>query len=110
MSSRELLASLPKGKFRADLTSATIATNAYTTMVDPLPAACTAIGVAYTGRGILILAKGAIGSEVDLPIFLTPGMSNEMLLPLELAKGIRISAKALDQAVSLGDLVVTLYG
>ncbi len=110
MGSRDLLASLPSGKVRADLTSATIATNAYTTISDPLPSSCSAIGVSYTGKGILILAKGAAGSESDLPLYLTPGMNHEMLIPLNLAKGLRLSAKALDQAVSSGELVINLYG
>lgn len=110
MGSRDLLASLPTGKIAADLTSATIATNAYTTISASLPSSCAAIMVAYTGRGRLILAKGAAGVEIDLPIYLTPGMSMDELIPLNLAKGIRLSAKADDQAVSSGDLVINLFG
>lgn len=110
MGVRDLLASLPTGTIRVDLTSATISTGAYTTMVDPLPSSCSAISVSYTGRGILTLAKGAAAAEVDLPIRLTPGMEQTFLIPLNLAKAIRLSAKSLDQAVSSGELVINLYG
>lgn len=110
MSARNLLATLPVGKVRVDLTSSTIATSAYTTMSSSLPSSCSAISVAYSGEGILILAKGAAASEVDLPLYITPGMNHDTLIPLELAKAVRISAKALDQAVATGELVINLYG
>lgn len=110
MGTRDLLAARPTGKLRVDLSSSTIATGAYTELSSSWPAACTAISVAYTGEGILILAKGGAGSEVALPIYLSPGMNHEELIPLELAKSLRISAKALDQAVASGELVINLYG
>lgn len=110
MGARDLLASLPVGKIRVDLTVSTVATNAYTDIAASFPAPCSAISVGYTGKAILILAKGAAGLEVDLPLYLTPGMNHEMLIPLNLAKLIRFSMKALDQAVSSGELVINLYG
>lgn len=110
MGVRDLLASLPVGKVRVDLTSSTIATSAYTEISSAWPSSCSAIGVAYTGRGILIIAKGAAASEVDLPLYIVPGMMMEKLIPLNLAKNLRISVKALDQAVTSGELVINLYG
>ncbi len=107
---RTLLASLPVGKFRVDLTSSTIATNAWTTMSASLPASCSAFSVGYTGNGILRLAKGAAGLESELPLYITPGMNHEMLIPLNLAKALRLSAKSEDVAVSTGELVINLYG
>lgn len=108
--SRTLLASLPVGKLRVDLTSATIATGAWTEMTPSLPASCSAISVGYTGNGILKLAKGAAASEVELPLYLTPGMNHEMLIPINLAKALRISARSEDVAVNTGELVINLYG
>lgn len=110
MGTRDLLASLPVGKIRVDLSSTNLSTSAYATLSASLPSSCSAISVAYTGRGILKLAKGAAGLEVDLPLYITPGMNHEMLIPLNLAKGIRLSGETEDQAVTSGELVINLYG
>lgn len=110
MGTRDLLASLPVGKIRVDLSSTTLSTSAYATLSASLPSSCSAISVGYTGRGILKLAKGAAGFEVDLPLYITPGMNHEMLIPLNLAKGIRLSGETEDQAVTSGELVINLYG
>lgn len=110
MGTRELLASLPTGTIRVDLSSTNVTTGAYATLSASIPSSCSAITVAYTGEGILTLAKGAAAAEVDLPLRLTPGMQPTMLHPLNLAKAIRLSAKALDQNVTSGELVINLYG
>lgn len=110
MGVRDLLASLPVGKIRVDLSSTNLDTTTWTTLSASFPAPCSAISVSYTGNGILKLAKGAAASEVELPLYLTPGMNHEMLIPLNLAKAIRLSGKCEDQAVTLGELVINLYG
>jgi hypothetical protein len=110
MASRDLLASLPVGKIRVDLSSTNLDTSNWTTLSSSFPASCSAISVAYTGKGILKLAKGAAASEVELPLYLTPGMNHETLIPLNLAKAIRLSGKTDDQAVTSGELVINLYG
>jgi hypothetical protein len=109
MGVRDLLASVPVHKIRHDISGATILTSAYREIEDSMPAGCTAISVSYTGEGILILAKGAAAAEVDLPLYLTPGM-NSGLIPLELSRSFRISAKALDQNVTSGELVINFFG
>lgn len=110
MSSRELLAKLPMGKVRLSLVASPITTAAWTVVTSSLPAPCTAISIAYTGDGILKLAKGAPGSEVELPLYVVPGMMMEKLIPLELAKALAISAKCLDQNTATGELVINLFG
>lgn len=110
MGQRQLLATLPVGKVRVDLSSTNLSTGAWTELSSSWPTSCSAVTVHYTGRGILMLAKGAAASEKELPIYITPGLNGEMLIPLELAKGIRISAKCLDQAVTEGELVFNLFG
>jgi len=110
MGVRDLLAHKPVGKIYVDLASTNVTTAAWAELEDSVPAACTAITVAYTGIGILKLAKGAAASEVELPIYITPGQQPNMLIPLELAKAWRLSAKAEDQNVTSGVIVITLYG
>lgn len=110
MGVRDLLASLPVGKIRVDLSSTNLDTSNWTTLSSSLPAACSAISVAYTGKGILKLAKGAAASESELPLYLTPGMNHDTLIPLNLAKAVRLSGKCDDQAVTSGELVINLYG
>jgi hypothetical protein len=108
--SRQLLASLPVGKLRVDLSSTNLDTSNWVELSSSLPSSCSAISVMYTGIGILKLAKGAAASEVELPLYLTPGMVMEKLIPLNLAKAIRLSAKCVDQAVTSGELVINLFG
>lgn len=110
MGSRDLIASQPTGKIRVNLSSTNLDTSTWTTLSSSLPAPCSAISVAYTGIGILKLAKGAAAAESELPLYLTPGMNHEMLIPLNLAKGIRLSGKCDDQAVTSGELIINLYG
>lgn len=114
MGARDLLASEPKGKIIVDIATLNSGsgfdiTN-WVTISASFPAACTAISVAYTGEGILKLAKGAAAAEVELPLALTPGMNHEMLIPLNLAKAIRLSGKCDDQVAATGMLVINLYG
>lgn len=106
---RNLLAELPVGKLRIDLSSTNLDTSSWTTLANA-PAACTAMSVAYTGEGILKMAKGSVGNEVELPLYITPGMNHEMLIPLSLAKSLRLSGKCEDQAVTTGELVINFYG
>lgn len=110
MGVRDLLASRPVGKIYYDIASGSITTAAWREIEDQLPASCTAIMVAYTGDGVLKIAKGAAASEVELPLYITPGQSPGALIPLELAKGLRLSARAQDQNVTAGRLVITLFG
>lgn len=110
MGVRDLLASKPVGKIRVDLSSTNVTTAAWATLSSSIPASCTAITVAYTGDGILKLAKGAAASEVELPLYLTPGMEPSELIPLELSTAWRLSAKAVDQSVTSGELIINLYG
>lgn len=107
---RTLLAALPTGKVRVDLSSTNLDTSNWVELSSSLPASCSAISVAYTGIGILKLAKGAAASESELPLYITPGMNHEMLIPLNLAKAVRLSGKCEDQAVTTGELVINLYG
>lgn len=118
MNTRCLLAQLPYAKLRVDLTSSTITTAAWTELVASLDKPCTAVQIYYTGIGILRLSKGAAGQETavpqtnkpnELPLYIVPGGESHMV-PLELAQGSRLSVRALDQNVSVGELVINFFG
>lgn len=114
MGARDLLAGLPVGKIIVDIATLNSGsgfdTSNWVDISSSLPASCSAISVGYTGEGVLKLAKGAAASEVELPLALTPGMNHEMLIPLNLAKAVRLSGKCDDQAAATGMLVINLYG
>lgn len=104
---RNLLAAKPTGKLRVDLSSTTLDTSTWTSL-GTVPAACTAIRVSYNGEGILKFSTNAGASE--LPFYIVPGADMNELIPLELAKSLTLSAKCVDQAVSVGELVFNFYG
>lgn len=111
MSSRELLVRLPQGTLVFDIgANGPITTGAWLQLTAALPSPVLAVTAYYNGEGILQLAKGAPGSEVALPFLLSPGEMGEEMQPLELPKGVRLAAKALDQNATQGRLVLKLYG
>lgn len=121
MGPRTLLAKYPMQKVRVDLTSSTVSTSAWTTILAAASnlKACTAIQVFYTGEGILKISRGAAGQEAlkdsrgvsnEFPFYITPGMNGEELIPVEISAGVRLSVEAVDQAVATGELVINFYG
>lgn len=118
---RTLLAKVPSQKLRVDLTSSTVATGAWTEILTAANnlKACTAIQVFYTGEGILRLSRGSAGSETgtdsnnvsnEFPFYIMPGGSPDMLIPVEISAGVRLSVRAVDQAVSTGELIINFFG
>ena len=113
MSVRNLLAQLPYHRLRVDLTGTPITTAAWVQLSAALPKACTAMQVYYSGDAILRISKGdATQEEVgtnEIPIYITPGGEGNMV-PIELPKGARLSARAVDQDVAVGELVINFFG
>lgn len=87
-----------------DCTSTTITAAAYVTMVASLAGACSAIEVFNTTAKAIKLAIGAAASEADI-YTLPPGTKSE-IIPREIKKATRISAKALGADATTGFLVV----
>lgn len=112
MGQRNLLATQPTGKLRVDLSGTNITTAAWAELSASWPCSTSAVMITYNGSGILKLSKGGAGAEdgKELPIYLVPGMNQEELIPLELAKGLRLSAKAVDQNVTAGELIFNCFG
>ena len=59
---------------------------------------------------ILVLATGVPGSEVELPIYIYPGIGSQ-IIPIDqiIPKGSRISAKAVDANATTGYLLLNLF-
>lgn len=111
---RNLLAYNPTHKLDIDLSSTTVATGAWTEIDASTAKPCTAIQVAYSGEGILRMSIGDAGEETsgrnELPFYIFPGGSPDMLIPVEIAHGKRLSIRSVDQAVSTGRLVINFFG
>ncbi len=112
--SRGILVRNPVGKLLYTVVSATpataISTTAYTEITAATPVAFDALEVYNSTGALLILATGAVGSEVDMPMYLMPG-SQPHIIPLNKRKGTRLSVKAVDVAASDdGYIAVNLYG
>jgi hypothetical protein len=72
---------------------------------------CSAIEI-FSGSGSIIkVSLGAAGLEYasEIPYYITPGGSS-ILLPIEIKKGTRISAKAVDTTANVGTLVINFFG
>lgn len=108
---RNLLAQFPVAKLRVNLAVTTLSTAAWTELLSATTKGCTAMTVHYTGEGILKLSQGALSEEDanELVFYVPPGGLLE-LVPVEIAKGKRLSAKCLDQNVSQGELVINFFG
>lgn len=87
-----------------DCTGTTITSAAYVQMVASLGKACSGIEVQNTSAKAIKLAVGAAASEVDFMV-IAPGV-NSILLPHEIAKGQRLSAKALGADATTGFLII----
>lgn len=113
MSVRNLLAQLPYHKLRVDLVGTPITTAAWVQLSAALPKACVAAQIYYSGEGILRISKGdATQEEVgdnEIPLYIAPGGEGN-LVPLEIAKGARLSARAVDQDVAMGELIINFFG
>lgn len=112
MSIRNLLAEAPYHKMRADLVSTPVTTAAWTEVLAATPKACTAISVFYTGDAVLKLSTGAPGQEnaAELALYLTPGMDMNLMIPIEVKHGKRISIRAEDQDADVGELIINFFG
>lgn len=91
-----------------DNTGVTITSAAYVQLSASLPKACSAIEVQNTSSKIIKIAVGGAGAEVD-KYAIAPGV-NSVLIPIEIAKGARVSAKAVTADATTGALVINLLG
>jgi hypothetical protein len=110
MSIRNLLAQKPAEKLTLDVAVSNITTAAWTVVTAATLAACDAIQIGNTTDDILLISTGALGAEANgiLPIYIGP-CDETVVLPFPLAKGTRISVKAVNHNVTYGDLILNTY-
>lgn len=86
-----------------------VTTAAWVQVVAATSQPCSAIEVSNPSNSLLKIAVGGAGSEVELPYYVLPGGS-PILLPWEIAKGSRISLKAVQTTANVGLFVLNLFG
>lgn len=104
----------PVAKHRFEVVAATagthILTSAWLEVITAMGAAADAFEVLNTTGRVLMLATGASGSELAIPYYVMPS-AEPHLVPWNIAKGTRISAKAVDaDADETSQLVFNFFG
>lgn len=109
--SRRLLAHFPVATQATDMSVHNITTAAWTQLLASLPKACSAIEVSNNSGSTIQLSTGQPGFEGAsiLPYTVLPGGS-PILLPFEIAHGLPISAKAVDQNSVTGFFTLNFFG
>ena len=108
---RDLLARKPVGKLRHSYSSTNVTTGAWVEISSSVPAAATAMEIFDSSGSIMKLAFAASGQEDsnEFNYYIIPGGSS-ILLPAEVAKGVRLAARAVDANATSGDLVINFFG
>lgn len=91
-----------------DCTVTTITTAAWVQLTATLDASCSGLEIENTSAKSIQIGVGASGSEVAF-YAVAPGV-NTVLIPHELKKGSRISAKAVTADATTGALIINKFG
>lgn len=106
-----LLSRAPVTTATLDTSSTNITTAAWVQLVASLPKACSSVEIFNPSGATLIVSTGAASAEDAsiVPYTIVPGGSS-ILLPLEIAKGSRVSLKSIDQTANSGLFVMNFFG
>ncbi len=99
----------PVATVALDMSGTNVTTAAWATVIAALGAACSSLEIFNPSGSPMQIAIGAAGVEVAIPYTVLPGGS-AAVLPVEIAKGVRISAKAYDTNVTAGRLIINFFG
>lgn len=88
--------------------STNVTTAAWVTAVASTSQPCSAIEIFDSSGSMIQLGIGAAGSEVTK--YTIPPGGSVIFLPMEIAKGSRISLKALDADATTGRLIINFFG
>lgn len=102
------IARTPVATLRLDMSSTNITTSAWATLVASQGAPVSAIEIFNGSASPMLIARGAAASEVAIPYTILPGGSS-ILLPIEIARGVRLSAKALGTSVTAGEFILNFF-
>lgn len=103
------LAFKPVRKYSHNYVTNPVTTAAWVQMVASSDQPCSAIEIFDSSGSIVEIAIGAAAAEVAIPYNIPPGGS-VIFLPIEIAKGSRISLRALDVNATTGRLLINMFG
>ena len=86
--------------------STNIPTNSYVELFSSTPIACSKLGISNNTSSTIVVAVGASGSEVEV-CAITKNTFTVLALQSIIAKGSRISLRAVDAAASSGYVAVS---
>lgn len=93
-----------------DTSGTNVANNAFAQLITAAnrKGACSAIIVTNGGSQPLQLAQGGAGSEADTGVIIPPS-AGQLLIPVELKAGVRLSLKSLGSTQSSGVVTVSFF-
>lgn len=94
---------------RNDYSSTNVTTSAYVQLDSSLNQDTRSLEIFDSSGRTLVLARGASGSEVDLPFYIVPGGNANIVDVGLLPRGTRLSIKAVDASATTGVLILNLY-
>lgn len=89
--------------------STNVTTSAWVTIVASTGSAFSAVLVSNSGASPLKLAVGSAGNEVDTGLALHPASQGGVMVPLNLAKNLRLSLEALGATQSSGYVTICFF-
>lgn len=109
--SRQLLARRPVARLRIDYFVLNIVTGSWTEILSATTQPFDAVEIFSATASIIELSTGELGQENSsiVPYYILPGGSG-ILLPYNLKKGARLSARAVDTAALKGNLILNFFG
>lgn len=110
MTVRTLLAHEPSEKLSLDIAVSNITTAAWTEITPATTKPCDAMAIDNTSDAVLMISTGTAGAEDNsiLPIYIK-ACEEGQVIPFPMAKGKRLSVKAIDHDVDAGDLVINTF-
>lgn len=107
---RSLLAQFPAEKLSLDIAATNVTTAAWVEIIAATTMSCDAIAVDNTSDAVLQVSIGAVGAEDNaiLPFYFK-ACEESTMLPCPIAKGKRISVKAVNHNVTYGDIVINTF-
>ena len=88
--------------------STNVTTSAWVTVVASMDKPCSYVEIFNSSGSVLQLATGAVASEAAIPYQVLPSGSS-ILLPINIANSVRLSAKAIDADATTGALILNFF-
>lgn len=92
-----------------DTSSTSVTSSAYVTLQAATAANCNSIQISNSGAQPILLATGSAGNEVNTGIVIAPSSGGQWLIPIEIAKGVRLSLKSMNATQSSGIVSIGFF-